>query len=94
MKQAILTVSHPLADGNPPDWASEWGQDKHGVFVGFTVAGVTQRLRWIAPGRFLMGSLDLLEAASEFFGLTLPQARAIIKEVATVTATWRETANS
>ena len=37
-------------------------------------------------------SLDLLEAASEFFGLTLLQARAIIKEVATVTATWRETA--
>ena len=37
-------------------------------------------------------SLDLLEAASEFFGLRLVQARAIIKEVATVTATWRETA--
>ena len=37
-------------------------------------------------------SLDLLEAASEFFALTLPQARAIIKEVATVTATWREIA--
>ena len=39
-------------------------------------------------------SLDLLEAASAFFGLTLPQARAIIKEVATVTATWRDTAKS
>lgn len=51
-----MTVTHPLADGNPPDWASEWGQDKHGVFVGFTVGGVTQRLRWIVPGRFLMGS--------------------------------------
>lgn len=37
-------------------------------------------------------SLDLLEAASEFFALTLSQARAIIKEVATVTATWREIA--
>ncbi|WP_367159776.1 HipA domain-containing protein [Kozakia baliensis] len=37
-------------------------------------------------------SVDLLEAASEFFALTLPQARAVIKEVATVTATWRETA--
>ena len=37
-------------------------------------------------------SLDLLEAGSEFFALTLPQARAIIKEVATVTATWREIA--
>lgn len=39
-------------------------------------------------------SLDLLEAASSFFGLTLLQARAIIKEVATVTATWRETAKA
>ena len=39
-------------------------------------------------------SLDLLEAASEFFGLTLAQARAIIKEVATVTATWRDTAKA
>jgi len=39
-------------------------------------------------------SLDLLEAASEFFGLTLQQARVIIKEVATVTATWRETAKA
>ena len=36
-------------------------------------------------------SIDLLEAASEFFGLALPQARAIIREVATVTATWRDT---
>lgn len=37
-------------------------------------------------------SIDLLESAAEFFGLSLPRARAIIKEVATVTATWRETA--
>jgi len=37
-------------------------------------------------------SIDLLEAASEFFGLGLTQARAIIREVASVTATWRETA--
>ncbi|KEA04496.1 hypothetical protein QOV31_005194 (plasmid) [Agrobacterium fabrum] len=39
-------------------------------------------------------SLDLLEAASEFFALTLPQARAIIKEIATVTATCREIAKA
>lgn len=39
-------------------------------------------------------SLDLLEEASEYFALTLAQARAIIKEVATVTTTWRETARS
>ena len=39
-------------------------------------------------------SLDLLEAASGFFALTLAQARSIIKEVATVTATWRDTAEA
>jgi serine/threonine-protein kinase HipA len=39
-------------------------------------------------------SVDLLEAASEFFGLTLLQARGIIKEVATVTARWRDTAKA
>jgi serine/threonine-protein kinase HipA len=39
-------------------------------------------------------SLDLLEAASEYFGLTLAQARTIIREVATVTATWRNIAKT
>ena len=37
-------------------------------------------------------SLELLEAASEFFALTLAQARSVIGEVATVTKTWRDTA--
>jgi formylglycine-generating enzyme required for sulfatase activity len=45
-----------LVDGIPPLWASEWGQDRVGVFVAFTIATVTQRLRWISPGRFWMGS--------------------------------------
>lgn len=39
-------------------------------------------------------SVDLLEQASAYFGLTLAQARAILKEVATVTATWRLTAQA
>ena len=39
-------------------------------------------------------SLDLLEAVSGFFALTLAQARAVIKEVASVTATWRDTARA
>jgi formylglycine-generating enzyme required for sulfatase activity len=52
----INTAWHPLASGNPPAWASEWGQDEYGVFVAFTLEKVTQRLRWIPPGRFMMGS--------------------------------------
>jgi formylglycine-generating enzyme required for sulfatase activity len=47
---------HPLIDGEPPDWASGWGHDRFGVFVDFTVTRVTQRMRWVPPGRFMMGS--------------------------------------
>lgn len=52
----IDTSWHPLATGCPPGWASGWGQDRYGVFVEFTFKEVTQRLRWIPPGRFWMGS--------------------------------------
>ena len=52
----IDTAWHPLATGCPPAWASGWGQDRWGVFVEFTLREVTQRLRWIPPGRFWMGS--------------------------------------
>jgi serine/threonine-protein kinase HipA len=37
-------------------------------------------------------SMGLLEGAAEYFNLSLKEARAIIKEVATATATWRATA--
>jgi serine/threonine-protein kinase HipA len=39
-------------------------------------------------------SLDLLEEAAEYFSLSLPQARTVIKEVATVTASWKEVARN
>jgi formylglycine-generating enzyme required for sulfatase activity len=48
--------SHPLARGHAPYWASEWGEDRYGVFVAFSLGEVTQRLRWIPAGRFRMGS--------------------------------------
>ena len=47
---------HPLVTGCPPAFASEWGEDRYGVFIGFTLGDVTQRMRWIPPGRFEMGS--------------------------------------
>lgn len=37
-------------------------------------------------------SIDLLESAAEYFALSMPKARAIIKEVAVVTTTWRDIA--
>ena len=39
-----------------PDWASESGMDIYGLWAEFTVNQVTQRMRWIPPGEFQMGS--------------------------------------
>ena len=43
-----------------PGWASEIGRDGFGLFadVALPKTDVTQRMRWIPPGRFLMGSPD------------------------------------
>jgi len=46
----------------PPDppsdasWASQAGEDQYGHWCEFDIHGVTQRMRWIPPGKFLMGS--------------------------------------
>jgi len=39
-----------------PAWASGFGTDEFGMFADFTIESVTQRMRWIPPGRFQMGS--------------------------------------
>ncbi len=39
-----------------PPWASAAGRDGYGLWAAFEVEGVEQRLRWIPPGRFMMGS--------------------------------------
>jgi sulfatase modifying factor 1 len=40
----------------PEPWASDWGEDDYGLFMGFTYKGGRQDFRWIEPGTFLMGS--------------------------------------
>ncbi|MDP2431611.1 MAG: formylglycine-generating enzyme family protein [Pseudomonadota bacterium] len=40
----------------PPPWASAWGDDAYGLWADLVVSGFTQRLRWIEPGEFWMGS--------------------------------------
>lgn len=40
----------------PPPWAEAWGDDRYGLWAELMVNGVTQRMRWLAPGSFLMGS--------------------------------------
>ena len=48
------------AAGTPPSWASDWGIDKFGPWATLQVfaaeGAVVQRMRWIPPGTFLMGS--------------------------------------
>ena len=39
-----------------PEWASGAGRDRFGLWLAVKVEDVTMRLRWIPPGRFLMGS--------------------------------------
>ncbi len=39
-----------------PDWAEEIGRDDYGLYADCRINKVVQRLRWITPGEFLMGS--------------------------------------
>ena len=39
-----------------PTWANRWGKDEYGLWVEFVYKNVPQRMRWIEPGTFMMGS--------------------------------------
>jgi formylglycine-generating enzyme required for sulfatase activity len=39
-----------------PTWAVDFGSDSYGLHATFEVKPVRQRMRWIPPGRFFMGS--------------------------------------
>ena len=39
-----------------PPWASAMGRDRFGLWVDFEFGDARQRMRWIGPGRILMGS--------------------------------------
>lgn len=55
----------------PPAWASAYGDDAYGLWAELTYGNATQRLRWIEPGTFLMGSGDGLDASAT--GVETPQ---------------------
>ena len=43
-------------DPFPLDCATAWGDDRFGLWFDLEIGGVTQRMRWIEPGTFWMGS--------------------------------------
>ena len=49
-------LHHPLEGGIPPAWASAWGDSQWGPWAAFEIGGVEQRMQWIPPGTFWMGS--------------------------------------
>ncbi|MDP2431614.1 MAG: formylglycine-generating enzyme family protein [Pseudomonadota bacterium] len=49
-------LRHTVSQLQRPTWAREFGRDGYGVYADLEIAGVTQRLRWIEPGEFWMGS--------------------------------------
>lgn len=48
-----------------PAWADEWGVDQYGLYSDLVVKGVRQRLRYMPPGRFRMGSPKGIGPADE-----------------------------
>jgi formylglycine-generating enzyme required for sulfatase activity len=42
--------------GFPYKWCSDSGEDELGIWLEFAVKGIVQRMRWIKPGHFIMGS--------------------------------------
>ena len=40
----------------PPPWAVAWGDDRFGLWAELAIKTVNQRMRWIEPGWFWMGS--------------------------------------
>jgi formylglycine-generating enzyme required for sulfatase activity len=45
-----------LAAMPPPPWARETGRDRHGLYADLAIGEAVQRMRWIEPGVFWMGS--------------------------------------
>ena len=51
-----------------PAWASAAGRDNYGLWADLEVGGVVQRMRYIRPGRFLMGSPETENGRSDYEG--------------------------
>jgi sulfatase modifying factor 1 len=58
-------MTAPFADATAPAWASAWGVDVHGRYAEFEYRGVVQRMRYVGPGGFWMGSTEGEEGRGE-----------------------------
>jgi sulfatase modifying factor 1 len=53
---------HPMPNGEAPVWAGEWGEDDYGPWASLVIPTdhpyrpAIQKMRWIPPGGFWMGS--------------------------------------
>ncbi|MFM8476035.1 MAG: formylglycine-generating enzyme family protein [Planctomycetaceae bacterium] len=58
---ASISLPNPPRTPPPhwPEFADIFGEDEFGVFCEFVIADVRFVMRWIPPGRFLMGSPEL-----------------------------------
>ena len=51
-----MTRNHLSPPIFPYAWASDWGEDRYGLWQAFTYKDVRHAFRWIQPGTFQMGS--------------------------------------
>ena len=51
-----MTRNHLSPPTFPYAWASDWGEDRYGLWMAFTYRDVRHAFRWIEPGTFTMGS--------------------------------------
>lgn len=63
MSDNIVEIFPTFPPQFPYEWCSAWGEDRRGIWVEFTVGygekkekKAKQRMRWLNPGRFKMGS--------------------------------------
>lgn len=52
----MILDPNPPSDDFPAPWAVAFGEDAMGLWQAFEIDGVRQVMRWIVPGRFMMGS--------------------------------------
>ncbi|OQX09239.1 MAG: Sulphatase-modifying factor protein [Thiothrix lacustris] len=54
----VMIRNHLSPPVFPYAWASDWGEDRYGLWQAFTYKDVRHAFRWIQPGTFQMGSPD------------------------------------